>query len=132
MAKTRAFAFIGPALWNHFSTSTRSVLLAGGPSTSFRRLKTAFFSFGLSHWERLCLVYTVERRYKNAYIYNTIQIHTDTDVLTDIQTQMDGQTGTDGPTEIDGRTNRDIDGRKDGQTWMEGQTGTDGRKHRHI
>jgi hypothetical protein len=53
MAKTRAFAFIGPALWNQLSPSTRFVLLTGGPSTSFRCLKTAFFSLGLSHWERL-------------------------------------------------------------------------------
>ena len=56
MAKTRAFAFIGPALWNQLSPSTCLVLLTGGPSTSFRCLKTAFFKFfsvGLSHWERL-------------------------------------------------------------------------------
>jgi len=53
MAKTRAFAFVGPALWNQLSPSTCSVLLTGGRSTSFHCLKTAFFSLGLSHWERL-------------------------------------------------------------------------------
>ena len=53
MAKTRAFAFIGPALWNQLPSLTRSCLLTGGPSASFRCLKTSFFSLGLSHWERL-------------------------------------------------------------------------------
>ena len=53
MAKIRAFAFIGPALWNQLPLSTRSSLLIGGPSASFRCLKTAFFSLGLSHWKRL-------------------------------------------------------------------------------
>src|SRR5688572_4801888 len=53
MAKMQAFAFIGPALWNQLPPLTRSCLLTGGPSASFRCLKTSFFSLGLSHWERL-------------------------------------------------------------------------------
>ena len=45
----RSFAFIGPALWNQLPPSTRSSLLTGRPSASFRSLKTTFFSVGLSH-----------------------------------------------------------------------------------
>src|SRR6218665_429784 len=52
MAQTRAFAIIGPSLWNQLLPSTRSTLLTGVPSASFRSLKTAFFSLGLSHWKR--------------------------------------------------------------------------------
>src|SRR6218665_1775563 len=49
MAQTRAFAIIGPSLCNQLLPSTRSTLLTGVPSASFRSLKTAFFSLGLSH-----------------------------------------------------------------------------------
>src|SRR6218665_1882985 len=49
MAQTRAFAIIGPSLWNQLLPSTRSTLLTGEPSASFRCLKTALFSLGLSH-----------------------------------------------------------------------------------
>src|SRR6218665_3980410 len=52
MAPTRAFAIIGPSLWNQLVPSTRSTLLTGEPSASFRSLKTALFSLGLSHWKR--------------------------------------------------------------------------------
>src|SRR6218665_188903 len=38
MAQTRAFAIIGPALWNQLPPSTRSSLLTGEPSASFRSL----------------------------------------------------------------------------------------------
>ena len=55
MAKSRAVAFIGPSLWN-LPTSTRSSVLTGA---SFRCLKTTLFARGLSHWESLCLVFTV-------------------------------------------------------------------------
>src|SRR6218665_810048 len=41
-----------PSLWNQLLPSTRSTLLTGVPSASFRSLKTAFFSLGLSHWKR--------------------------------------------------------------------------------
>src|SRR6218665_2571030 len=47
MAQTRAFAIIGPSLWNQLLPSTRSTLLTGEPSASFRSLKTALFSLGL-------------------------------------------------------------------------------------
>src|SRR6218665_2368732 len=47
----RAFAIIGPLLWNQFLPSTRSTLLTGEPSASFRSLETALFSLGLSHWK---------------------------------------------------------------------------------
>src|SRR6218665_1123765 len=48
----RAFAIIGPSLWNELLPSTRSTLLTGEPSASFRSLTTALFSLGLSHWKR--------------------------------------------------------------------------------
>src|SRR6218665_1611573 len=52
MAQTRAFAIIGPSLWNQLLPSTRSTLLTDEPSASFHSLKTALFSLGLSHWKR--------------------------------------------------------------------------------
>src|SRR6218665_730545 len=53
MAQTRAFAIIGPSLWNQLLPSTRSTLLTGEPSdSSFRSLRTTLFSLGLSHWKR--------------------------------------------------------------------------------
>src|SRR6218665_3263156 len=52
MAQTRAFAIIGSALLNQLPPSTRSTLLTGQPSASFRSLKTALFSLSLSHWKR--------------------------------------------------------------------------------
>src|SRR5688572_24329912 len=55
MAKSRAFAFIGPSLWNQLPSSSRSLILSGGP----RCLKTTLFARSLSHWERLLLVFTV-------------------------------------------------------------------------
>src|SRR6218665_4020418 len=58
MAQTRVFAIIGPSLWNQLLPSTRSTLLTGEPSPSFRSLKTALFSLGLSHWKRFGLVCT--------------------------------------------------------------------------
>src|SRR6218665_2679528 len=51
MAQTRAFAIVGPSLWNQLLSSRRSTLLTGEPSASFRSLKTALFSLGLSHWK---------------------------------------------------------------------------------
>src|SRR6218665_1885606 len=58
MAQTRAFAIIGPSLWNQLLPSTRTILLTGEPSASFCSLKTALFSLGLSYWKRFCLVCT--------------------------------------------------------------------------
>ena len=58
MAQTRAFAVIGPLLWNQLLPSTRSTLLTGERSASFRSLKTALFSLGLLHWKRFWLVCT--------------------------------------------------------------------------
>src|SRR6218665_1780569 len=52
MAQTRAFAIIGPLLWNQLLPSVRSTLLTGEPSASFRSLKTAPFSLDLSHRKR--------------------------------------------------------------------------------
>src|SRR6218665_580472 len=52
MAQTRALAIIGPLLWNQLLSSTRSTLLTGEPSASFRFLKTALFFLGFSHWKR--------------------------------------------------------------------------------
>src|SRR6218665_2913565 len=49
MAKTGALAIIGPGLGNQLRPSTRSTLLAGEPSASFRSLKIALFSLDLSH-----------------------------------------------------------------------------------
>ena len=59
MAQTRAFAIIGPSLWNQLLPSTRSTLLTGEPIASFRSLKTALFSLGLLHWKPFWLVCTV-------------------------------------------------------------------------
>ena len=53
IAQSRAFACIGPSLWNQLSPFVRSTILSGGPATSFRYLKTCFYSRGLLHWERL-------------------------------------------------------------------------------
>src|SRR6218665_2202218 len=50
MAQTQAFAIIDPSLLNQLLPSTRSTLLTGEPSASFRSLKTALFSLGLTHW----------------------------------------------------------------------------------
>jgi len=58
MAQTWAFAIIGPSLWNQLLPSTRSTLLAGEPSASFRSPKTALCSLGLSNWKRFWLVCT--------------------------------------------------------------------------
>jgi|SRR6218665_375823 len=52
VAQTRAFAIIGPSLWNQLLPSTRSNLLTGEPSASFRSLKTALFSLRLLYWKR--------------------------------------------------------------------------------
>src|SRR6218665_1355175 len=49
MAQTRACAIVGPALWNQLLPSTRSALLTGEPSGSFRAFNTALFSLGFSH-----------------------------------------------------------------------------------
>ena len=49
IAQTRAFAIIGPALYNQPPPSTRFTLLTGELSASFRTPKTALFSLGLSH-----------------------------------------------------------------------------------
>ena len=52
MAQTRAFAIIGPSIWNQRLPSKRSTLLTGKLGASFRSLKTALFSLGLSQWKR--------------------------------------------------------------------------------
>ena len=74
MAQTRAFAIIGPSLWNQLLPSTPSTLLTGEPSASFRSLKTDLFSLGLSHWKRFWLVCTA-RSAIEMYRYNTMQDH---------------------------------------------------------
>ena len=58
MAQTRDFAITGLALWNQFPPSTRPTLLTGEPNASFRSLKAALYSLGLSHWKRFWLVCT--------------------------------------------------------------------------
>src|SRR6218665_2968077 len=50
MAQT--FVIIGPALWNQLPPLTCSFFLTGEQSASFRSLKTALFSLGISHWKR--------------------------------------------------------------------------------
>ena len=44
MAQTRAFAIIGPALWNQLPPSTRSSSLTGEPTASSRSLRTQDYS----------------------------------------------------------------------------------------
>src|SRR6218665_2707176 len=48
MAQTRAFAIIGPSLWNQLLPTTRSTLLTGEPSASFRSLIRLPFSLWVS------------------------------------------------------------------------------------
>ena len=52
-AQYRAYASVGPLLWNDLPSMTRSMILTGGTSVSARTLKTFLFSRGFSHWERL-------------------------------------------------------------------------------
>jgi hypothetical protein len=52
-AQLRAFASVGPLLWNDLPSMTRSVILTGGTAVSARTLKTFLFMRGFSHWERL-------------------------------------------------------------------------------
>src|SRR6218665_2522310 len=71
--QTRAFAIIGPSLWNQLLPSTRSTLLTGEPSASFRSLKTALLSGSLA-LEALLIGVHCKRRYINVKILsNTIQ-----------------------------------------------------------
>jgi len=58
MALTWAIAIFGPALWNQLPPLTRSTLLTGEPSASFRSLNIVLFSLGLSHWKHFWLVGT--------------------------------------------------------------------------
>src|SRR6218665_3721914 len=52
MVQTRAYAIIGPSLWNQLLPYTPSTLLTCERSASFRSLKTVLFSLGLTHWKR--------------------------------------------------------------------------------
>ena len=51
-AQHRAYASVGPMLWNDLPSTIRSVILTGGISASSRCLKTFLFSQSSSHWER--------------------------------------------------------------------------------
>src|SRR5688572_13837455 len=65
MAKTRAFAFIGPALRNQLPHLTRSCLLTDGPKCLFSLSQDLFlFSGSLALGAPLIGVHC-ERRYKN-------------------------------------------------------------------
>src|ERR1043165_2465658 len=52
-AQHRAYASVGPLLWNEIPATTRALMLCGGTSFSAHSLKTFLFSRGLSHWKRL-------------------------------------------------------------------------------
>src|SRR6218665_1687003 len=65
MAQTRAFAIIGPSLWNQLLPSTRSTLLTGEPSASFRSLKTASLLSGSFALEELLIGVHSKKRYIN-------------------------------------------------------------------
>ena len=52
-AQHRAYASVGPLLWNDLPALTRAVMLSGGTTVSARSLKTFLFSRGPSHWKRL-------------------------------------------------------------------------------
>src|ERR1043165_6065585 len=52
-AQHRAYASVGPLLWNEIPAITRALMLYRGSSVSARSLKTFLFSRGLSHWKRL-------------------------------------------------------------------------------
>src|ERR1043165_854800 len=52
-AQHRAYASVGPLLWNAIPTITRALMLYGGTSVSACSLKTFLFLRGLSHWKLL-------------------------------------------------------------------------------
>src|SRR6218665_399807 len=52
LSQNRAFAVVGPALWNDSPPALRSVMLQGISSASLHSLKTFIFT-SLSRWERL-------------------------------------------------------------------------------
>ena len=52
-AQHRAYASVGPLLWNDLPALTRAVMLSGGTTVSARSLKTFLFSRSPSHWKRL-------------------------------------------------------------------------------
>ena len=66
LSQNRAFAVVGPALWNDIPPALRSVMLQGISSASLRSLKTFLFTC-LSRWERLWIAFC-ERRYTNIHI----------------------------------------------------------------
>ena len=76
MAQIRAFAIIVPSLWNQLLPSTRSTLLTGEPSASFRSLKTTLFSLhGSLALEALLIAAHSKKRYINVWMqYNTINV----------------------------------------------------------
>src|SRR5688572_31340253 len=51
-AQHRAYASVGPLLWNDLPALTRAVMLSGSTTVSARSLKTFLFSRGPSHWKR--------------------------------------------------------------------------------
>src|SRR5688572_13127475 len=52
-AQHRAYASVGPLLWNDLPAITRAEILSGSTTVSAHSLKTFLFSRGSSHWERL-------------------------------------------------------------------------------
>ena len=66
LSQNRAFAVVGPALWNDTPPALRSVMLQGMSPASLRNLKTFLFTF-LSCWERRWTAFC-ERRYTNIHI----------------------------------------------------------------
>src|SRR6218665_3799193 len=74
MTQTHTFAVIGPSFWNQLLPSTRSTLLTGEPSPSFRSLKTALFSLDLSHSaSEWCALQEALYKRIDTTQYNTIQ-----------------------------------------------------------
>src|SRR5688572_7237721 len=72
MAKTRAFAFIGPALWNQLPRLTRSSLLTGGlyirGLLSLSNRQVLFWSFAMG--APLIDEHCSERRFTNVMLYH--------------------------------------------------------------
>ena len=66
LSQNRAFAAVGPALWNDTPSALQSVMLQGISASSLRSLKTFLFTC-LSSWERLWMAFC-ERGYTNIHI----------------------------------------------------------------
>src|SRR6218665_2361731 len=75
MAQTRAFAIIGPSLWNQLLPSTRSTLLTGEPVTLFvlSRLASSLWVSRTGSASDWCALQEALYKCIDTVQYNTIQ-----------------------------------------------------------